>query len=204
MPSSSSSRTVSRRSEGRIARAGAVILLAALALAGAPRAAAQALDLAVTAGGDTVRVSLSFSWNQEQALISSLRDGLESRVVFTMRVYQKRSGFLPFPRDRLLAETTIARSAYWDFLDRKFVVEADDGARTAYESPDELLRAFLSVKDYPVYRGSAPPRTRYVSARAHVEPVRLMPPLTIVSLAGTAASYTTPWKRAEAPGEDAP
>jgi len=26
-----------------------------------------------------------------------------------------------------------------------------------------------------------------------------MPPLTIVSLAGTAASYTTPWKREETP-----
>jgi len=200
MPSNSSFRTASRRNEARIARAGAVVVLAALgALAGIPRAAAQSLDLAVTVRQDTVRASLSFSWNREAALISSLRDGLESRVVFTMRVYQKRTGFLPFPRDRLLAETTIARSAFWDFLDRKFVVESDDGARTAYETPNELLRAFLSVKDYPVYRGSAPPRTRYVSARAHIEPVRLMPPLTIVSLAGTAASYTTPWKREETP-----
>ncbi|HVO40117.1 MAG TPA: hypothetical protein VMV03_13895 [Spirochaetia bacterium] len=199
MPSSSFFRTASKRSDGRIARAGAVVVLAALALAGVPRAAAQSLDLAVTVREDTVRASLSFSWNREAALIASLRDGLESRVVFTLRVYQKRSGFLPFPRDRLLSETVIARSAYWDFLDRKFVVEADDGVRTAYEGPNELLRAFLSVKDYPVYRGWALPRTRYVSARAHIEPVRLMPPLTIVSLAGTAASYTTPWKREEAP-----
>ncbi len=124
---------------------------------------------------------------------------MEARIVFTLRVYQRRRGFLPFFRDRLLVETTLARSAFWDFLDRTFVVESDDGTRAVYQSAPELLLGFFSLTDVRVPL-AAPRRgeARYVTARARLEPVRLMPPLTIVTLAGAAASYTTPWERQEA------
>jgi hypothetical protein len=39
----------------------------------------------------------------------------------------------------------------------------------------------------------------YAIARAQFEPVRLMPPLTLVVLAGAAATSTTPWTRKELP-----
>jgi hypothetical protein len=32
-----------------------------------------------------------------------------------------------------------------------------------------------------------------------LEPVRLMPPLTLVALIGTAAAYATPWIRSDVP-----
>ena len=197
MPSSCSSKTALRRSSGR---AVLPVLLFVLAL-GAPAAtaAAQSLDMGVTVRPDGIRADLSFHWNKEADLLSSLRDGMEARIVFTLRVYQKRSGFLPFFRDRLLGETRVARSAFWDFLDRKFVVESDDGTRAAYTNTQDLLRGFFSLSDFPV--ASPPPRPgelRYVTARARLEPVRLMPPLTIVTLAGEAASYTTPWERRDA------
>ena len=121
---------------------------------------------------------------------------MEARIVFTLRVYQRRTGLLPLFRDRLLSETRVARSAFWDFLDGKFIVESDDGSRASYTSSPELLMGFFSLMDYPVLR--FPPsqgESRYVTARARLEPVRLMPPLTIVTLAGEAASYTTRWER---------
>ncbi|HVP19436.1 MAG TPA: DUF4390 domain-containing protein [Spirochaetia bacterium] len=149
--------------------------------------------------GDGIHASVAFRWNKESDLVTSLRDGMEARIVFTLRVYQRRSGFLPFLRDRVLVETTVARSAFWDFLDRTFVVESDDGTRTVFRSAPELLRGFFTLTDYPLLQ--APPlpgELRYVTARARLEPVRLMPPLTIVTLAGAAASYTTAWERQEA------
>jgi hypothetical protein len=148
---------------------------------------------------DGINANVAFRWNKETDLVNSLRDGMEARIIFTLRVYQRRGGFLPFFRDRLLAETSIARSAFWDFLDDKFVVESDDGSRKAYTSAPELLAGFFSLSDYPVSR--LPPtlgESRYVTARARLEPVRLMPPLTIVTLVGAAASYTTPWVRRNA------
>ena len=196
MPSRSSSRTASRRSEPRALRPILLVFLAALAAA---PAAAQSLDLGVNVRPDGIRANLLFQWTREEELVSSLRDGMEARIVFTLRVYQRRGGLLPLFRDRLLAETRVARSAFWDFLDRKFIVESDDGSRAAYTSSSELLTGFFSLRDFPVLQ--LPPRAgelRYVTARARLEPVRLMPPLTIVTLAGEAASYTTRWERRDA------
>ena len=176
------------------------ILLAGLlmTLAIAP-SGAQSLELGVGIQPDGIHANLWFRWNKEQELVSSLRDGMEARIVFQLRVYQHRGALLPFLADKLLVETRVGRSAFWDFLDRKFVVEADDGSRTAYTSAPELLVGFLTLVDFPVSR--QPPSAsdgQYVIARARLEPVRLMPPLSIVTIAGAAASYTTPWERRNA------
>ena len=200
MPSRSFSKTASRRSSPRRRHrvTGSVLLLLLASLAG-EHAAAQSLDLGVNVRADGISANVSFRWNKEADLVDSLRDGMEARIIFTLRVYQKNQGFLPFLRDRLLAETSIARSAFWDFLDGKFVVESDDGSRSAYTSAQDLLTGFFSLTDFPLLR--LPPQhgeLRYVMARARLEPVRLMPPLTIVTLAGAAASYTTPWERRNA------
>ena len=208
MPSKSSSRTDSKRSErthgvesprvgtGRIPARG--VILAFLILLGSMPAAAQTLDLSLHVGSDAIRADVSFRWNKENELVSSLQDGMEARIVFTLRVYQRRTGFIPLFRDKLLAETRVERSAFWDFLDRRFVVESEDGSRTDYTSAPDLLFGFFSLHDFPVLRQTGPEGSRYVTARARLEPVRLMPPLTIVTLAGAAASYTTPWERREA------
>ncbi len=196
MPSSSCSRTASRRSDGPALVV--PLLLALLCLSPAP-AAAQSLDLDVRAGADGIRTSLVLRWAKQEDLVTSLRDGMEARIVFTLRVYQKRRGLLPFLGDRLVVETTVARSAFWDFLDRTFVVESDDGTRAVYPSAPDLLNGFFSLTDFLLLRvPDSPGEQRYVTARARLEPVRLMAPLTIVSLAGAAASYTTPWARQEA------
>jgi hypothetical protein len=174
-------------------------LLVLLAVLSASPAAAQSLDMGLRVRPDGIHADLWFRWNKEQELVSSLQQGMEARIIFTLRLYQRRKGFLPFLGDRLLKETQVARSAFWDFLDRKFVVESDDGSRVDYTTAPELLLGFFSLKDFPL--APLPPRageSRYVTARARLEPVRLMPPLTIVTLAGAAASYTTPWERRNA------
>lgn len=199
MPLKSFSRTASRRSEPALRPVFPGILLAFLAVLAAAPAAAQSLDLGLNVRTEGISANVSFRWNREADLVNSLRDGMEARIIFTFRVYQRNQGFLPFLRDRLLAQTSVARSAFWDFLDQKFVVESDDGSRSAYTSPRDLLAGFFSLTDFPVFR--LPPRPgelRYVTARARLEPIRLMPPLTIVTLAGAAASYTTPWERRDA------
>ncbi len=155
MPSKSFSKVDSRRSE---ARAFLPVLPVLLALLAATPVSAQFLDLGLNVRPDGISANVSFRWNKEADLVNSLRDGMEARIVFTLRVYQRKSGFLPFLRDRLLGETSVARSAFWDFLDGKFVVESDDGSRAAYTSAQELLTGFLSLTDFPVFR--LPPARR--------------------------------------------
>lgn len=176
------------------------MLACSLSFLAAARGAAQSVLCAVSTTGGVVAADLSFSWTQPADVIASLRAGLESRITFVVRLYEKRPGILPFMGDRMLSERIIARSAFWDFLGERFVVESDSGAQTSYTNANDLLKGFFTVSGLSLY--TLPPadlRPRYVTARAQFEPVRLMPPLTLVSLVGAAAASTTPWVRRNAP-----
>ncbi len=140
--------------------------------------------------------ALDFRWDKPDELLSSLQDGLESRIVFTARLYEKRTGLLSIRGDHLLAQSTIVRRAYRDILTQQYVV-VDETGQNEYETAVALLPGYLSVSalTFP----ALVPRTGhlYVAARAVLEPVLLMPPLTLVTLVGSAAAYATPWIRSE-------
>jgi len=143
---------------------------------------------------------LTFNWDHVEDVVAALRQGLESRITFTVRVYEKRGGVLPLAPDHLLADRDVSRSAFWDFLDGRYVVESDTGAQVSYANAEEMLRAFFSVPDLflaPAPR--TPHRAMYATARAQFEPVRLMPPLTLVSMVGRSAAFVTPWVRKDLP-----
>jgi hypothetical protein len=179
---------------GRVAVLVLCAVLAPAALTG------QGVDLSLSSRAGVLSADIIFRWNRMEELVSSLRQGLESRITFTARVYEKRKGILPFPGDRMLAERKVSHSAFWDFLDDRFVVETDSGARVSFASVDELLKGFFTLSKIPLStRSDAPQADLYVIARAQFEPVRLMPPLTLVSMVGRAATYTTPWARRNAP-----
>ena len=125
--------------------------------------------------------------------------GRSTRITFTTRLYESRRPAFSFAGDRLLLERTVARSAFWDFLDRVFVVEQEGVPQKTYTDPRELIRGFFALdEEYPADIASASRRRLYVLARAQFEPVRLMPPLTLISLAGASANVTTPWVRGDA------
>src|SRR5271157_1544102 len=126
MPSRGSSTIGSRRSSAaRRAAAPAALLplVCAALLLLAAAASSQAIELSVAARDGVLAASLSFRWARADELINSLRKGLESRITFTTRLYEKRRPAFSFAGDRLLSQRTVARSAFWDFLDQVFVVE---------------------------------------------------------------------------------
>jgi hypothetical protein len=170
-------------------------------LAGAAAAArAQAIELSVAPRGGFLSASLSFRWARADEVIDSLRTGLESRITFTTRLSESRRPAFSFAGDRIVFERTVTRSAFWDFLDQVFVVEQEGIPQKAYTDPRELIRGFFALDEvFNVDAASAMRRRIYVTARAQFEPVRLMPPLTMISLAGAAASVVTPWVRRDAP-----
>jgi hypothetical protein len=152
----------------------------------------------VSRDGMVVRADAVFRWEREEEVAATLREGLESRITFTLRAWEKGRGIASLLGDRLLAETSVTRSAYPDVLEGTYTIEEADGARSSYRDPAALMRQFFSATGVTLRlpedsRG----RPSYVTARVLFEPVRLMPPLTIVSIAGAAATHTTPWVRAE-------
>lgn len=188
----------------------AVALAACLAAAPAP-AGAQALALEVSAGASGVHADAVFSAAAADDPAAALRDGLESRLAFTLRCYEHRPGIAGLLGDALLAERTVVRAAFYDFFDRRFVVE-QDGRRSSYADEAGFLAAFFTLGDVEILPAAAGPRSgdrtdrgaagsRYVAARAQYDPVRLSPPLTILTLFGVAARHTTPWVRRDVPRE---
>jgi hypothetical protein len=171
-----------------------------LLLAPAATGFAQAIELSVVPRGGILTALLSFRWSRTDEVIDSLRKGLESRITFTTRLYEKRRPAFSFAGDRLLSERRIVRSAFWDFLDQVFVVDEEGSREKTYAEPAELIRGFFSLDEsFSLDMSSAARRGLYVAARAQFEPVRLMPPLTLVGLAGAAANVATPWVRRDAP-----
>jgi hypothetical protein len=181
----------------RRSSAGRALFALAVMLAAPPSpASAQKLECVLSTAAGVTAARLSYACARPAELVASLRSGLESRVTFTVRLWERR-GLLG---DRRLAERSVSRGAYWDFLDERFVVEAEDGTRSYYDTPEALLDGFLSLEMAPLAAGLRPgARPAYVTARAVLEPVRLMPPLTVVVWAGAAAAESTPWIRREAP-----
>jgi hypothetical protein len=161
---------------------------------------AQAIELSLVPRGELVVASVSFRWARADELIDSLRKGLEARITFTTRLYESRRPAFSFAGDRLLSERKIARSAFWDFLDKVFVMEEEGGPQKSYADPADLLRGFFAVQEvFGHDREDVSNRRQYVSARAQFEPVRLMPPLTLVGMVGAAANVSTPWVQRDAP-----
>jgi hypothetical protein len=186
----------SKRNRLAICIAAACVLLAEAAAAGR----AQAVELSVAPRGGLIAATLSFQWARADEVIDSLRSGLESRITFTTRLSESRRPAFSFAGDRLVSERIVTRSAFWDFLDHVFVVEQEGIPQKAYVDPRELIRGFFALEEvFTVDMASAAHRRLYVTARAQFEPVRLMPPLTLIGLAGAAASVATPWVRRDAP-----
>jgi hypothetical protein len=185
---------------GALCMLAAVLLGAGLPAGGPARLGAQAIELSMGSGGGFLTASLSFRWTRSEEVIASLHRGLESRITFTTRLYEARRPVFSFAGDRVLAEKTVTRSAFWDFLDQVFVVEEDGTGQKTYQDPDELIRGFFSMEETFGYAPSGSSgRPLYLAARAQFEPVRLMPPLTLIGLAGAASTITTPWVRREVP-----
>lgn len=183
---------------------GAAWLAAAAAPAPSPR-----LALEVSAAAGVVRADVVLAAGAADEPIASLRDGLESRITFTLRCYRRQHGLAALFGDALLAERTVARVAFYDAIERRFVVEQDD-ARSSYADEAAFRQAFFTLRGValgpvaPARAGAGAGASRYVAARAQYDPVRLSPPLTILTLFGLAARYTTPWVREEVPAEEAP
>ena len=153
---------------------------------------AQAVELSAVVRDGIVCADLSFRWDREREFIESLQDGLESRITFTARLFDRNQALLPILRNIQIESRTFSQSAFFDFLGKKFIVETDLGRRTTYDSAEELIRGFFTMSDITLAE-----RTQvgdpFVTARVQFEPVRLMPPLTIISLVGASGTYTSPW-----------
>lgn len=185
------SKASSRRNRAQ-RTAGLRLLCAALVILFPAPVGAQDVKLTVSVAEGIVRADVAFRWERQEELLSALQDGLESRITFTLRLFEKRPAALPFLENSLVVEKSISQSAFYDFLEHKYIVESEGGGRRSFDRPEDLINGFFSWTGIAL-DSRARLRSPFVTARVQFDPVRLMPPLTIVSLIGATGTYTSPW-----------
>jgi hypothetical protein len=147
-----------------------------------------------------------------ESLLSSLRDGLTSEIVFQFRLYREQKGLGSLFGDRLIREETIVRQAGLDVFDRDFIMRSDRGEFFRFQEGEAFARQFFRMEGCdlgelavgtPVFvagearssRGAAP--AYYILARIRYSPVRLVPPLNIISLFTRRTAVITRWVEAQ-------
>ena len=151
--------------------------LAAAAVLGAE----SVLSGTVTQGW--VNASLRFSDPRREEVLAALDEGLAAEVHFQLRLYRRLQGRLAFLGDRLLAERRIAQTARYDRFAERYVIERQGMRVGEFSEPAAFLEAFCSLQEFPVGRLSGPPPVRhYLLGRVRLYPVRVVFPLSLITL----------------------
>ena len=141
-----------------------------------------------------VTVSARLMGGMTGEILSSLEDGLKSEIIFQFRLYHKNTGLFSLFGDRLIFEKKITRVAYFDIFEDFFVMETQGAGVQKFRQKEEFLGEFFQFNDYSLAKLKDENLSQmYVLARISLNPVRIVPPLNIISLFFTHTAVTTPW-----------
>jgi hypothetical protein len=166
---------------------------------GVPAPGAQAQqNLRVGLQGGRVEVSLGYSDPRAGEVLAALEDGLASEIQFQLRLYRRQRGLFAFLGDRLASELRLARTARYDRFERKYSIQTPGEAMARFADAGSFLEAFFALG--PLTLGVLPSGDTsgyYVQSRVRLAPVKIVPPLKLITLFYPQAS--SPWLRKELP-----
>jgi hypothetical protein len=109
-------------------------------------------------------------------------------------LYRRQKGFLGWLGDRPVVNLRQSRVASFDPFTNRYVIEEDGRAAEAFGDQGEFLRRFFVLADHPVGEiEEGDPGAYYVLARVRLSPVRIIGPLSIVTLFSSESLITTEW-----------
>jgi len=174
-------------------------LLALLALPAGAAAGEQARqDLRLLLEGGRVVVRLVYSDPRAGEVLEALADGLAAEIQFQLRLYRRQHGPLSFLGDRLASELRLVRTARYDRFESSWAIQGPGAGEQRFAEPRAFLRAFFSLG--PLALGElaeADSAEYYVQSRVRLAPVKMVPPLQLITLFYPPAS--SPWLRRELP-----
>ena len=157
--------------------------------------------LGIIAGNARAAPYLKFTFSPlldpKEAIIESLDDGHRAEIRYEARIYRRTTGVNRLFGDRLIAEEMVTYEARWDELNSRYIVVVDEEFERSFFDADDLL-AFLLILDNHIIRlPNDSSDAIYLMCRAQVEPILLVPPLTLLAVVIPKFRMTTPWMRTE-------
>lgn len=146
-------------------------------------------------GGGGVVIDVFLLEYPEEQILNSFSKGYRSQVTYTVKIYEQNTGFFSFLGDRILSEYTIARIAGWDQFSERFFYTDADGRRKTFFSKKAFFENFFTLHNYPVKLPKGRSRQLYSLVGVEIEPVHLIPPLTIINMLNRKNIIHSGWKR---------
>jgi len=134
---------------------------------------------------------------QRDKIVESLGEGHSAEVQFQIRVYRRSTGLSRLFGDRLIAEQSVLYQARRDRLNDRYVVVVDGEVERSFGDSDELIDFLVVLNDHHISLPAAVDGEIYLLCRVQVEPIRLVPPLTLLTFVIPGFRITTPWLRTD-------
>ena len=157
---------------------------------------AQDLWLAQQVEDQHVIVSTGFICECDAEVYQSIEKGLKAEIVYQIRLYEQGKGFFSLWGGRLVEEIKQTYKAFKDIFENAFVVETSEGETRVFRDWENFIKAFFTLSDISFL---LPERDKeyYILARIQLSPVKLVPPLDLITLIRPVAMVTE-WHREDA------
>jgi len=135
----------------------------------------------------------------EEEILEALRSGFRTEVLLQIRVYRPSPilpGLLP---DLLQDEHEVVHVATWDPFQLVYTLDSSFSGRITFSHPFLLMVGLTRLRGFPlpILRDVGPEEARHILVRARVSPVKLRPPLNILTLFNFSPYHQSSWTRLE-------
>ncbi len=150
-----------------------------------------------SAGAQEPQIEFSFGVDgySQSRIIESLLNGHRSEVLYEFRLFRKARGIGTIFGDRLLKEDMVSYVARWDALDEHFLVLIDGIEERVFGDIKSFLEFFLSVRNHVMRLSNNLNDGEYLLCRWRIQPIKLVPPLTLMTLIKPDLQIISSWQR---------
>ena len=139
----------------------------------------------------------------EGELWESVDQGFQVEVLYTLRLYRKSTGLFRFLGDKIIEDAEAARIGEYDpFTGLYLIHDTFSGGTLHSDDRESFFSKLLRIEGirFEIPREEA---SYYILAEARISPIKLKPPLTILSIFPKRNRHQTDWTRIPVPGGEA-
>jgi hypothetical protein len=130
-------------------------------------------------------------------VIENISDGMRAGITFHIRLYRRATGPFSFLGDRLIAEEHPEFEAKWDVFTNHYVLRGPGGRERRFRDRKVFVEQFFSLSGYRLTDAASElSDEHYILVQVALEPVKLVPPVNLVSLFSQQTMATSPWVEA--------
>jgi len=126
-------------------------------------------------------------------VLHTIKQGMRSRITYTVRVFREVRGISRIFGDRPLAETQISKEARLDPFSGRYILTESRGTTSRYDDSRSLLQGFFGLEEVSVPKVNE--HDAYVMGRSRLEVTLLQEPLRLLMPFLGDLIITTPWSR---------